>query len=108
VLHRANGIVPIFDILKENPTGSLQHRVTWAVERILRAEDIAKDASTDRSLGSALIHAFQHGDSRTLRIAEAALKHIEKLPNFSLIIDKHPSIRGSSMGSMEHFYKFDR
>ncbi|TKW34521.1 hypothetical protein SEVIR_2G311900v4 [Setaria viridis] len=108
VLHRANGIAPIFDILKENPTGSLQHWVTWAVERILRAEEIAKDASTDRSLGSALVHAFQHGDSRTLRIAEAALKHIEKLPIFSQIIDKRPSIRGSSMGSMERFYKFDR
>ncbi|ONM57094.1 U-box domain-containing protein 24 [Zea mays] len=108
VLHRSNGVAPIFDILKENPTGSLQHRVTWAVERILRAEDIAQAASTDRSLGSALVHAFQHGDSRTRRIAEAALKHVQKLPVFSLIIDKRPSIRGSSMGSMERFIKFDR
>jgi hypothetical protein len=108
VLHRASGIAPIFDILKENPTGSLQHRVTWAVERILRSEEISKAASTDRSLGSALVHAFQHGDSRTRRIAEAALKHVKKLPVFSQIIDKHPSIRGSSMGSMERFYKFDR
>ncbi|XP_066399895.1 U-box domain-containing protein 44-like [Miscanthus floridulus] len=108
VLHRSNGVAPIFDILKENPTGSLQHRVTWAVERILRAEDIAQAASTDHSLGSALVHAFQHGDSRTLRIAEAALKHIRKLPTFSIIIDKSPSIRGSSMGSMERFIKFDR
>ncbi|CAD6223901.1 unnamed protein product [Miscanthus lutarioriparius] len=108
VLHRSNGVAPIFDILKENPTGSLQHRVTWAVERILRAEDIAQAASTDHSLGSALVHAFQHGDSRTRRIAEAALKHIRKLPTFSIIIDKSPSIRGSSMGSMERFIKFDR
>ncbi|CAL5082748.1 unnamed protein product [Urochloa decumbens] len=108
VLHRANGIAPIFDILKENPTGSFQHRVTWAVERILRAEEIAKAASTDGSLGSALVHAFQHGDSRTRRIAEAALKHVEKIPIFSQIIDKRPSMRGSSMGSMERFYKFDR
>jgi hypothetical protein len=108
VLHRSNGVAPIFDILKENPTGSLQHRVTWAVERILRAEDIAQAASTDHSLGSALVHAFQHGDSRTRRIAEAALKHVRKLPTFSIIIDKSPSIRGSSMGSMERFIKFDR
>ena len=108
VLHRASGIAPIFDILKENPTGSLQHRVTWAVERILRSEEISKAASTDRSLGSALVHSFQHGDSRTQRIAEAALKHVEKLPIFSQIIDRHPSIRGSSMGSMERFIKFDR
>lgn len=108
VLHRANGIQPIFDILKENPTGSLQYRVTWAVERILRAEEISKAASADRSLGSALVHAFQHGDARTRRIAEAALKHIEKIPIFSQIIDKRPSIRGSSMGSMERFFKFDR
>ncbi|XP_062199999.1 U-box domain-containing protein 44-like [Phragmites australis] len=108
VLHRANGIAPIFEILKENPTGSLQHRVTWAVERILRAEEIAKAAETDRSLGSALVHAFQNGDSRTRRIAEAALKHVEKIPIFSEIIDKRPSRRGSSIGSMERFYKFDR
>jgi len=107
VLHRASGIAPIFDILKENPTGSLQHRVTWAVERILRSEEISKAASTDRGLGSALVHSFQHGDSRTRRIAEAALKHVEKLPIFSQIIDRHPSIRGSSMGSMERFIKFD-
>ncbi|XP_066394775.1 U-box domain-containing protein 44-like [Miscanthus floridulus] len=108
VLHRSNGVAPMFDILKENPTGSLQHRVTWAVERILRAGDIAQAASTDHSLGSALVHAFQHGDSRTRRIAEAALKHVRKLPTFSIIIDKSPSIRGSSMGSMERFIKFDR
>ncbi|CAD6218222.1 unnamed protein product [Miscanthus lutarioriparius] len=108
VLHRSNGVAPMFDILKENPTGSLQHRVTWAVERILRAEDIAQAASTDHSLGSALVHAFQHGDSRTRRIAEAALKHVRKLPTFSIIIDKRTSIRGSSMGSMERFIKFDR
>ncbi|KAL6656449.1 hypothetical protein ACP70R_007275 [Stipagrostis hirtigluma subsp. patula] len=108
VLQRANGITPIFDILKENPTGSLQHRVTWAVERILRVEEIAKVVSADRSLGSALIHAFQHGDSRTRRIAEAALKHIEKIPIFSQIIDERPLRRGSSMGSMERFYRFDR
>jgi len=108
VLRRSNGVAPIFAILKENPTGSLQHRVTWAVERILRAEDIAQAASTDHSLGSALVHAFQHGDSRTRRIAEAALKHVRKLPTFSVIIDKSPSIRGSSLGSMERFIKFDR
>ncbi|XP_021308416.1 U-box domain-containing protein 44 [Sorghum bicolor] len=108
VLRRSNGVAPIFAILKENPTGSLQHRVTWAVERILRAEDIAQAASTDHSLGSALVHAFQHGDSRTRRIAEAALKHVRKLPTFSIIIDKSPSIRGSSLGSMERFIKFDR
>ncbi|KAF8759323.1 hypothetical protein HU200_010363 [Digitaria exilis] len=108
VLHRASGIAAIFDILKENPSGSLQYRVTWAVERILRADEIAKATSTDRSLGSALVHAFQHGDSRTRRIAEAALKHVEKLPTFSQIIDKRPSLRGSSMGSMERFLKFDR
>jgi hypothetical protein len=108
VLHRANGIEPIFDILKENPTGSLQYRVTWAVERILRAKEISKAVSADRSLDSALVHAFQHGDSRTQRIAEAALKHIEKIPIFSQIIDKRPSRRGSSMASMERFYKFDR
>ncbi|GJN34576.1 hypothetical protein PR202_gb23252 [Eleusine coracana subsp. coracana] len=108
VLHRANGIKPIFDIMKENPTGSFQYRVTWAVERILRAEEISKAASADRSLGSALVHAFQHGDSRTRRIAEAALKHIDKIPIFSQIIDKRPSRRGSSMGSMEQIYKLDR
>ncbi|KAL6844924.1 hypothetical protein ACP4OV_025583 [Aristida adscensionis] len=108
VLHRANGITPIFDILKENPTGSLQHRVTWAAERILRAEEIAKAVSADRSLDSALVHAFQHGDSRTRRIAEAALKHVGRIPIFSQIIDKRPSRRGSSIGSMERFYKFDR
>ena len=81
--------------------------MTWAVERILCSEEISKAASTDRGLGSALVHSFQHGDSRTRRIAEAALKHVEKLPIFSQIIDKHPSIRGSSMGSMERFIKFD-
>lgn len=107
VLQRANGIEPIFGILKENPTGSLQQRVTWAVERILRAEEIAKAASSDRSLGSALVHAFQHGDSRTQRIAEAALKHIDKLTVFSQIIDKRPSRRGSSIGSMERYYRLD-
>uniref|UniRef100_A0A0D9XYF8 RING-type E3 ubiquitin transferase n=1 Tax=Leersia perrieri TaxID=77586 RepID=A0A0D9XYF8_9ORYZ len=108
VLYTANAIEPIFGILKGNPTGSLQQRVTWAVERILRAEDIAKAASSDRALSSALVHAFQNGDSRTQRIAEAALKHIDKLPTFSRIIDKHPSRRGSSIGSMERYFSSNR
>ncbi|KAL5205187.1 hypothetical protein ABZP36_033396 [Zizania latifolia] len=108
VLYRANAIEPIFGILKGNPAGSLQQRVTWAVERILRAEEIAKAASGDRGLSSALVHAFQHGDSRTRRIAEAALKHIDKLPTFSQIIDKRPSRRGSSIGSMERYFRSDR
>uniref|UniRef100_A0A0E0MLB2 RING-type E3 ubiquitin transferase n=1 Tax=Oryza punctata TaxID=4537 RepID=A0A0E0MLB2_ORYPU len=108
VLYRANAIEPIFEILKENPAGTLQQRVTWAVERILRTENIAKAASSDRGLSSALVHAFQNGDSRTRRIAEAALKHINKLPTFSQIIDKHPSRRGSSIGSMERYFRSDR
>ncbi|EEC78798.1 hypothetical protein EE612_058880 [Oryza sativa] len=108
VLYMANAVEPIFEILKGNPTGTLQQRVTWAVERILRAENIAKAASSDRGLSSALVHAFQNGDSRTRRIAEASLKHINKLPTFSQIIDKHPSRRGSSIGSMERYFRSDR
>ncbi|XP_006664489.1 U-box domain-containing protein 44-like [Oryza brachyantha] len=108
VLSRANAIEPIFEILKGNPTGTLQQRATWAVERILRAENIAKAASGDRGLSSALVHAFQNGDTKTRRIAEAALKHINKLPTFSQIIDRHPSRRGSSIGSMERYFRSDR
>ncbi|KAI0520309.1 hypothetical protein KFK09_007781 [Dendrobium nobile] len=88
VLCEAEGIKPILEVLLENRTDVLRQRAVWAVERILRTEDIAYEISGDQNVGTALVEAFRHGDYRTRQIAERALKHVDKLPNFSAIFPK--------------------
>ena len=88
VLCEAEGIKPILEVLLENRTEVLRQRAVWAVERILRTEDIAYEISGDQNVGTALVEAFRHGDYRTKQIAERALKHVDKLPNFSGIFPK--------------------
>ncbi|PKU69240.1 U-box domain-containing protein 44 isoform X1 [Dendrobium catenatum] len=88
VLCEADGINPILEVLKENRTDVLRQRAVWAVERILRTEDIAYKISVDQNVATALVEAFRHGEYRTRQIAERALKHVDKLPNFSAIYTK--------------------
>nr|XP_043615179.1 U-box domain-containing protein 44-like [Erigeron canadensis]XP_043615180.1 U-box domain-containing protein 44-like [Erigeron canadensis] len=83
VLCEAEGIKPILDVLLEKQTENLRRRSVWMVERLLRTEDIAYEVSGDPNVSTALVDAFQHGDYRTRQIAERALKHIDKIPNFS-------------------------
>ncbi|KAJ4964359.1 hypothetical protein NE237_024298 [Protea cynaroides] len=83
VLFEAEGIRPILDVLLEKKTEILSQRTVWAVERILRTEDLAYQISGDPNVSSALVDAFQHGEYRTRLIAERALKHVDKIPNFS-------------------------
>ncbi|ONK55986.1 uncharacterized protein A4U43_C10F2970 [Asparagus officinalis] len=88
VLCDADGIRQILQVLLENKTEILRQRAVWAVERILRIEDIACEISADQNVGTALVEAFRHGDYRTKQIAERALKHVDKLPNFSGIFPR--------------------
>ncbi|CAL9766882.1 unnamed protein product [Musa acuminata subsp. burmannicoides] len=88
VLDEADGIKPILDILRDNRTEILRQKAVWAVERILRNDDIANEIAGDQNVGTALVEAFRHGDYRTRQIAERALKHVDKLPNFSGIFTK--------------------
>ncbi|KAJ6822644.1 U-box domain-containing protein 44-like [Iris pallida] len=88
VLCDAEGIRPILEILLEKRTDVLRQRSVWAVERILRTDDIAYEISGDPNVGTALVEAFRHSDYRTKQIAERALKHVDKLPNFSGIFSK--------------------
>ncbi|KAK8945652.1 U-box domain-containing protein 44 [Platanthera guangdongensis] len=88
VLCEAEGIRPILDVLLESKTDVLRRRAVWAVERILRTEDIALGISEDQNVGTALVEAFRHGDPQTRQIAERALKLVDKLPNFSAIYPK--------------------
>ncbi|KAI3465461.1 hypothetical protein Pfo_022124 [Paulownia fortunei] len=83
LLLEAEGIKPILDLLLEKRTDSLRRRAVWAVERLLRNEEIAYEVSGDPNISTALVDAFQHGDYRTRQIAERALKHVDKIPNFS-------------------------
>ncbi|KAJ3681973.1 hypothetical protein LUZ60_014546 [Juncus effusus] len=88
VLLDADGIRPILEVLVENRTEVLTEKAVWAVERILRQEDIAYQISMDQNVGTALVEAFRHGEYKTRQIAERALKHVDKLPNFSGIFSK--------------------
>ncbi|KAL6011967.1 U-box domain-containing protein 44 [Asimina triloba] len=88
VLCEAEGIKPILDVLLEHRTDILQQRSVWAVERILRTDEIAFEISGDQNVGTALVDAFRNGDYRTRQIAEKALKHVDKIPNFSGVFQK--------------------
>lgn len=83
VLYEAEGIKPILDVLLEKRTENLRSRAVWMVERILRTDEIAFEVSGDPNVSAALVDAFQHADYRTRQIAERALKHVDKIPNFS-------------------------
>ncbi|KAE9586669.1 hypothetical protein Lal_00004814 [Lupinus albus] len=83
VLCEAEGVQPILDVLLEKRTENLRRRAVWAVERLLRTDDIAYVVSGEQNVSTALVDAFQHGDYRTRQIAERALKHVDKIPNFS-------------------------
>ncbi|KAF5740965.1 U-box domain-containing protein 44 [Tripterygium wilfordii] len=83
VLWEVDGVRPILDLLHEKPTENLRTRAVWAIERLLRTDSIAYDVAGDPNLSTALVDAFQHADYRTRQIAESALKHVDKIPNFS-------------------------
>ncbi|KAL8150030.1 hypothetical protein AgCh_006876 [Apium graveolens] len=83
MLCETEAVRPILTILMEKRTETLRRRAVWVVERLLRGDDIAIEVSDEPNVITALIDAFQHGDSRTRRIAEKALKHTDKIPNFS-------------------------
>ncbi|CAI9115233.1 OLC1v1016080C1 [Oldenlandia corymbosa var. corymbosa] len=83
VFCEAEAIRPILDVLIERRTENLRRRAVWAVERILRSEDIAYEVSGNPNVSTALVDAFQHADYRTRQIAERALRHVDKIPNFS-------------------------
>lgn len=83
ILCEADGVKPILDVLLEKRTETLRRRAVWAVERLLRTDDIAYEVSGDQNVSTALVDAFQHGDYRTRQTAERALKHVDKIPNFS-------------------------
>ncbi|KAK8957818.1 U-box domain-containing protein 44 [Platanthera zijinensis] len=87
-LCEAEGIKPILEVLLENRTDVLMQQAVWAVERILRTEELAYEISRDQSVGSALVEAFRHGDYQTRQIAERALMHVDRLPNFSAVFTK--------------------
>ncbi|XP_057436787.1 U-box domain-containing protein 43 isoform X2 [Lotus japonicus] len=83
VLCEAEAVRPILDVLLEKRSENLMRRAVWAAERLLRTDDIAYEVSGDQNVSTALVDAFQHGDYRTRQIAEKALKHVDKIPNFS-------------------------
>ncbi|EOY15311.1 hypothetical protein QUC31_000477 [Theobroma cacao] len=83
VLCEAEGIKPILDVLLEKRTENLRRRAVWVVERLLRTDEIAYEISGDQNVSTALVDAFHHADYRTRQIAERALKHVDKIPNFS-------------------------
>ncbi|KAG2319640.1 hypothetical protein Bca4012_054117 [Brassica carinata] len=83
VLDEADGIRHVLNVLTENRTEKLTRRAVWLVERILRIEDIAREVAEQPNVSASLVDAFQNGDFRTRQIAENALKHIDKIPNFS-------------------------
>ncbi|XP_022772552.1 U-box domain-containing protein 43-like isoform X2 [Durio zibethinus] len=83
ILCEAEGIQPILDVLLEKRTENLRRRAVWVVERLLRTDDIAYEVSGYQNVSTALVDAFHHADCRTRQIAERALKHVDKIPNFS-------------------------
>lgn len=89
ILHKADGTKPVFELLVENRTENLRKRAVWMVERLLRTDQIVYEVSNDQNVGTALVDAFQHGDYPIRQIAERALKHVDRIPNFSGIFQNN-------------------
>ena len=83
VLTDADAIQPILDIMKEHKTEQLHQLVVLVVECMLRDEGIARVISGNASVHTVLVEAFKHGNPLTKQTAEKALKHLNKIPNFS-------------------------
>lgn len=88
VLSDADGIQIILEILRENRTEHLRQLAVMVVECILRNDEIARSISTNANVHTALVEAFKHGNSSTKQTAEKALKHLNKIPNFSGAFNK--------------------
>nr|CAB3451618.1 unnamed protein product [Digitaria exilis] len=95
-LGEADGLRPVVEVLVENRTEALQRRAVWAVERILRVEDIALEVAADQTVASALVEAYRNGDARTRHTAERALRHLDRIPNFSTAFHNAKPRRDSS------------
>ncbi|KAJ3692881.1 hypothetical protein LUZ60_011976 [Juncus effusus] len=86
IINEFGGITRIFDVMIHNENTSLQKKAIWAVERILRVEEMARQVSSGHpSVGIALGRAFQRGDSSTRDLARKSLEHIRRIPIFSEI-----------------------
>lgn len=83
VLSNADAIQPILDIMREHKTDRLRQQAVMAVECMLRNDDVARAIATDGNVHTALVEAFKYGNNSTKQAAEKALKHLNKIPNFS-------------------------
>ncbi|CAN6279485.1 unnamed protein product [Urochloa humidicola] len=95
VVGEADGLRPVVEVLVENRTEALQRRAVWAVERILRVEDIALEVAADQTVASALVEAYRNGDARTRQTAERALRHLDRIPNFSTAFHQASKAKGA-------------
>ncbi|CAL4967817.1 unnamed protein product [Urochloa decumbens] len=95
VVGEADGLRPVVEVLVENRTEALQRRAVWAVERILRVEDIALEVAADQTVASALVEAYRNGDARTRQTAERALRHLDRIPNFSTAFHQANKAKGT-------------
>ncbi|CAN6245480.1 unnamed protein product [Urochloa humidicola] len=94
VVGEADGLRPVVEVLVANRTEALQRRAVWAVERILRVEDIALEVAADQTVASALVEAYRNGDARTRQTAERALRHLDRIPNFSTAFHQANKAKG--------------
>ncbi|KAL3695517.1 hypothetical protein R1sor_009593 [Riccia sorocarpa] len=83
VLHKADAISPILDILQEHRTELLRQKSVWMLERILRNGDLARLIAADPHVHAALVDALRHGNAICRSLAEKSLKHLNKIPSFS-------------------------
>lgn len=93
VLITIDGIDPIMQILLNNSNFNhydrLQKKAVWAVERILRIDDVCQHFFNDKNIIEALKHTYQHSvDDQTKHLSESALNHLDKMPVFSGIFTK--------------------
>ncbi|KAL2610273.1 hypothetical protein R1flu_028846 [Riccia fluitans] len=83
VLHKADAISPILDILQEHRTELLRQKSVWMLERILRNGDLARLIAADPHVHAAMVDALRHGNAVCRSLAEKSLKHLNRIPTFS-------------------------
>lgn len=86
VLHEMNATRHVLNVIKEHREEILLQKSFWVIEKFLvkGGDESISDISEDRLLPTTLISAFHHGDECTSQMAEKILRHLNKIPTFSI------------------------
>lgn len=86
VLNEMNAIKHVLNVVKDHREEALLQKTLWVIDKFISGggDESISDISEDRLFPSTLISAFHHGNESTRQMAEKILRHLNKIPTFSI------------------------